>query len=152
MEKGTVCKVVGPVVDVRFPEGEMPAIYDAVYLESERGSVTAEVVQELGGSTVRCIALGSTDGLSRGCKVTATGGPIKMPVGEETLGRMFNVVGQPIDGKGPVKAKEYRPIHQNAPSFTDIVPADNMLETGIKVVDPLCQRRQDRTFRRRRRW
>ncbi len=137
MEKGTVCKVVGPVVDVRFPEGEMPAIYDAVYLESERGSVTAEVVQELGGSTVRCIALGSTDGLSRGCKVTATGGPIKMPVGEETLGRMFNVVGQPIDGKGPVKAKEYRPIHQNAPSFTDIVPADNMLETGIKVVDLL---------------
>lgn len=137
MEKGTVCKVVGPVVDVRFPEGEMPAIYDAVYLESERGSVTAEVVQELGGSTVRCIALGSTDGLSRGCKVTATGGSIKMPVGEETLGRMFNVVGQPIDGKGPVKAKEYRPIHQNAPSFTDIVPADNMLETGIKVVDLL---------------
>lgn len=137
MEKGTVCKVVGPVVDVRFPKGEMPAIYDAVYLESERGSVTAEVVQELGGSTVRCIALGSTDGLSRGCKVTATGGPIKMPVGEETLGRMFNVVGQPIDGKGPVKAKEYRPIHQNAPSFTDIVPADNMLETGIKVVDLL---------------
>ena len=137
MEKGTVCKVVGPVVDVRFPQGQMPAIYDAVYLESGRGSVNAEVVQELGGSTVRCIALGSTDGLSRGCKVTATGGPIKVPVGEETLGRMFNVVGQPIDGKGEVKAREYRPIHQNAPSFTDIVPADNMLETGIKVVDLL---------------
>ena len=137
MEKGTVCKVVGPVVDVRFPQGQMPAIYDAVYLESGRGSVTAEVVQELGGSTVRCIALGSTDGLSRGCKVTTTGGPIKVPVGEETLGRMFNVVGQPIDGKGEVKAREYRPIHQNAPSFTDIVPADNMLETGIKVVDLL---------------
>ncbi len=137
MEKGTVCKVVGPVVDVRFPVGQLPAIYDAVYLESGHGSVTAEVVQELGGSTVRCIALGSTDGLSRGCRVTATGMPIEMPVGEETLGRMFNVVGQPIDGKGEVKAKEYRPIHQNAPSFTDIVPADNMLETGIKVVDLL---------------
>ena len=137
MEKGTVCKVVGPVVDVRFPAGELPAIYDAVYLESGRGSVTAEVVQELGGSTVRCIALGSTDGLSRGCQVTATGKPIEMPVGEATLGRMFNVVGQPIDGKGEVKAKEYRPIHQKAPSFTDIVPADNMLETGIKVVDLL---------------
>ena len=137
MEKGTVCKVVGPVVDVRFPVGELPAIYDAVYLESGRGSVTAEVVQELGGSTVRCIALGSTDGLSRGCQVTATGKPIEMPVGEATLGRMFNVVGQPIDGKGEVKAKEYRPIHQKAPSFTDIVPADNMLETGIKVVDLL---------------
>ena len=137
MEKGTVCKVVGPVVDVRFPAGELPAIYDAVYLESGRGSVTAEVVQELGGSTVRCIALGSTDGLSRGCRVTPTGKPIEMPVGEATLGRMFNVLGQPIDGKGEVKAKEYRPIHQKAPSFTDIVPADNMLETGIKVVDLL---------------
>ena len=137
MEKGTVCKVVGPVVDVRFPEGQLPAIYDAVYLESGQGSVTAEVVQELGGSTVRCIALSSTDGLSRGCRVTPAGHPIEMPVGEETLGRMFNVLGQPIDGKGQVKAKEYRPIHQNAPSFTDIVPADNMLETGIKVVDLL---------------
>ena len=137
MEKGTVCKVVGPVVDVRFPQGQLPAIYDAVLLENGQGSVTAEVVQELGGSTVRCIALASTDGLSRGCQVTPTGMPIEMPVGEETLGRMFNVVGQPIDGKGEVKAKEYRPIHQNAPSFTDIVPADNMLETGIKVVDLL---------------
>ena len=93
MEKGTVCKVVGPVVDVRFPQGQLPAIYDAVLLENGQGSVTAEVVQELGGSTVRCIALASTDGLSRGCQVTPTGMPIEMPVGEETLGRMFNVVG-----------------------------------------------------------
>ena len=137
MEKGTICKVVGPVVDVRFPEGQLPAIYDAVRLEGGQGTVTAEVVQELGGSTVRCIALSSTDGLSRGCPVTATGAPIKMPVGEETLGRMFNVVGQPIDGKGPVEAKESTPIHQSAPAFTDIVPADEMLETGIKVVDLL---------------
>lgn len=137
MEKGTISKVVGPVVDVRFPEGQLPAIYDAVRLEGGRGSVTAEVVQELGGSTVRCIALSSTDGLSRGCPVSATGAPIQMPVGEATLGRMFNVVGQPIDGKGPVQARECRPIHQSAPSFTDIVPADEMLETGIKVVDLL---------------
>ena len=137
MEKGTISKVVGPVVDVRFPEGQLPAIYDAVRLEGRQGTVTAEVVQELGGSTVRCIALSSTDGLSRGCPVTATGAPIKMPVGEETLGRMFNVVGQPIDGKGPVEAKESKPIHQSAPAFTDIVPADEMLETGIKVVDLL---------------
>ena len=137
MEKGTISKVVGPVVDVRFPEGQLPAIYDAVRLEGVQGAVTAEVVQELGGSTVRCIALSSTDGLSRGCPVTATGAPIKMPVGEETLGRMFNVVGQPIDGKGPVEAKESKPIHQSAPAFTDIVPADEMLETGIKVVDLL---------------
>ncbi|MGN0983164.1 MAG: F0F1 ATP synthase subunit beta [Candidatus Limivicinus sp.] len=137
MEKGTISKVVGPVVDVRFPEGQLPAIYDAVHLEGGQGDVTAEVVQELGGSTVRCIALSSTDGLSRGCPVTATGGPIQMPVGEETLGRMFNVVGQPIDGKGPVEARESKPIHQNAPCFTDIVPADEMLETGIKVVDLL---------------
>ena len=137
MEKGTISKVVGPVVDVRFPEGQLPAIYDAVHLEGAQGTVTAEVVQELGGSTVRCIALSSTDGLSRGCPVTATGAPIRMPVGEETLGRMFNVVGQPIDGKGPVEAKESKPIHQSAPAFTDIVPADEMLETGIKVVDLL---------------
>ena len=137
MEKGTICKVVGPVVDVRFPEGQLPAIYDAVRLEGRQGTVTAEVVQELGGSTVRCIALSSTDGLSRGCPVTATGAPIRMPVGEETLGRMFNVLGQPIDGKGPVEAKESKPIHQSAPAFTDIVPADEMLETGIKVVDLL---------------
>ena len=137
MEKGTICKVVGPVVDVRFPEGQLPAIYDAVRLEGAQGTVTAEVVQELGGSTVRCIALSSTDGLSRGCPVTATGAPIRVPVGEETLGRMFNVVGQPIDGKGPVEAKESKPIHQSAPAFTDIVPADEMLETGIKVVDLL---------------
>ena len=137
MEKGTISKVVGPVVDVRFPEGQLPAIYDAVSLEGGQGTVTAEVVQELGGSTVRCIALSSTDGLSRGCPVSATGAPIKMPVGEETLGRMFNVVGQPIDGKGPVQAKESKPIHQSAPCFTDIVPADEMLETGIKVVDLL---------------
>ena len=137
MEKGTISKVVGPVVDVRFPEGQLPAIYDAVRLEGAQGTVTAEVVQELGSSTVRCIALSSTDGLSRGCPVTATGAPIRMPVGEETLGRMFNVVGQPIDGKGPVEAKESKPIHQSAPAFTDIVPADEMLETGIKVVDLL---------------
>ena len=137
MEKGTICKVVGPVVDVRFPKGKLPSIFDEVELEGPNGTVAAEVVQELGGNTVRCIALSSTDGLSRGCLVTATGQPIEMPVGEETLGRMFNVLGQPIDGKGEVKAKEYRPIHQNAPSFVDIVPADNMLETGIKVVDLL---------------
>jgi F-type H+-transporting ATPase subunit beta len=137
MEKGTIVKVVGPVVDVRFNEGQLPAIYDAVKLEGQQSTVTAEVVQELGNSTVRCIALSSTDGLSRGCPVTATGAPIKMPVGEETLGRMFNVVGEPIDGKGQVTAKEYKPIHQNAPAFTDIVPADEMLETGIKVVDLL---------------
>ena len=79
MEKGTISKVVGPVVDVRFPEGQLPAIYDAVRLEGTQGTVTAEVVQELGGSTVRCIALSSTDGLSRGCPVTATGAPIRMP-------------------------------------------------------------------------
>lgn len=137
MEKGSICKVVGPVVDVHFAPGELPAIYDAVILEGSRGPVTAEVVQELGGCIVRCIALGSTDGLARGDLVRATGEAIKMPVGEATLGRMFNVIGQPIDGKGPVEAKEHLPIHQNAPVFTDLVPADQMLETGIKVVDLL---------------
>ena len=134
---GTVSRVVGPVIDVRFEPGQIPAIYDAVDIESPAGPVKAEVVQELGNGSVRCIALNSTDGLSRGCKAAATGSPIRMPVGEATLGRMFNVTGQPIDGKGAVDAAETRPIHQAPPSFTEIVPAASILETGIKVVDLL---------------
>ena len=137
MDFGTVSKVVGPVVDIRFPLTALPAIYDAVDIESTVGVVKAEVVQELGGGNVRCIALSSTDGLSRGCRATATGGPIRMPVGDATLGRMFNVVGQPIDGQPSPEGMEMKPIHQPPPRFTDIVPATTMLETGIKVVDLL---------------
>ncbi len=137
MEYGTVIKVAGPVVDVRFDRHAEPAIYDALDISGALGTVKCEVVQQMGGGVVRCIALGSTDGISRGSAAACEGAPIRMPVGEETLGRMFNVIGEPIDGKGAVNAPKRMSIHQPAPDFTDIVPATELLETGIKVVDLL---------------
>ena len=138
MVNGIVKRVIGPVVDVQFPAGELPELYNAVEINSEAGKITLEVVQQIGDGTVRCIALASTDGISRGEPATDTGAPITMPVGEATLGRMFNVVGNPIDGKGAVNADKRLPIHRDAPAFTDIRPATEMLETGIKVVDLLA--------------
>ena len=138
MVNGLVKRVIGPVVDVQFPAGELPELYNAVEINSEAGKVTLEVVQQIGAGTVRCIALASTDGISRGEPATDTGAPITMPVGEATLGRMFNVVGEPIDGKGAVNTDKRLPIHRDAPAFTDIRPATEMLETGIKVVDLLA--------------
>ena len=138
MVNGIVKRVIGPVVDVQFPAGELPELYNAVEINSEAGKVTLEVVQQIGDGAVRCIALASTDGISRGEPATDTGAPITMPVGEATLGRMFNVVGEPIDGKGAVNTDKRRPIHRDAPAFTDIRPATEMLETGIKVVDLLA--------------
>ena len=138
MVNGIVKRVIGPVVDVQFPAGELPELYNAVEINSEAGKVTLEVVQQIGDGAVRCIALASTDGISRGEPATDTGAPITMPVGEATLGRMFNVVGEPIDGKGAVNADKRLPIHRDAPAFTDIRPATEMLETGIKVVDLLA--------------
>ncbi len=138
MVNGIVKRVIGPVVDVQFPAGELPELYNAVEINSEAGKVTLEVVQQIGAGTVRCIALASTDGISRGEPATDTGAPITMPVGEATLGRMFNVVGEPIDGKGAVNTDKRLPIHRDAPAFTDIRPATEMLETGIKVVDLLA--------------
>lgn len=135
MEKGIVKRVIGSVVDVQFPEGSLPEIYDAVVIDLPERSITLEVEQQLGNLTVRCIALASTDGVSLGCPVINTGAPITMPVGEATLGRMFNVLGEPIDEKGPVNAAERLPIHRSDPPFTDVLPATEMLETGIKVVD-----------------
>ena len=138
MVNGIVKRVIGPVVDVQFPAGELPELYNAVEINSEAGKVTLEVVQQIGDGAVRCIALASTDGISRGEPATDTGAPITMPVGEATLGRMFNVVGEPIDGKGAVHTDKRLPIHRDAPAFTDIRPATEMLETGIKVVDLLA--------------
>ena len=138
MVNGIVKRVIGPVVDVQFPAGELPELYNAVEINSEAGKVTLEVVQQIGDGAVRCIALASTDGISRGEAATDTGAPITMPVGEATLGRMFNVVGEPIDGKGAVNTDKRLPIHRDAPAFTDIRPATEMLETGIKVVDLLA--------------
>ena len=138
MENGIVRRVIGPVVDVQFPSGKMPDIYNAIEVQLEDRKVVMEAVQHIGENSVRCISLFSTDGMSRGCAAVETGAPVKMPVGEATLGRMFNVVGEPIDEKGPVNAQEYMPIHREAPAFTDIAPSTEILETGIKVVDLLA--------------
>ena len=137
MGKGIVKRVTGPVVDIEFPQGEQPEIRRAVEILADGHSVKAEVVQDIGRGGVRCIALSSTDGLYRGCPAVDTGATITMPVGEGTLGRMFNVAGEPIDGKGAVDAVKYMPIHRDPPAFTEIKPAEEMLETGIKVVDLL---------------
>ena len=137
MEKAIVKRVIGPVVDIHFPEGALPELYNAIEIQLEDRKVVLEVVQQIGGGDARCIALSSTDGISRGCEARDTGGSITMPVGEATLGRMFNVIGEPIDGKGPVVAARL-PIHRKAPGFTEILPATELLETGIKVVDLLA--------------
>ena len=137
MNNATVKRVIGPVVDIHFPEGKLPEIYNAIEVQLPERKVVLEVVQQLGGRDVRCIALSSTDGISRGLEATDTGTSITVPVGEQTLGRMFNVVGEPIDGKGPVEGAERLPIHRKPPSFTEILPATEVLETGIKVVDLL---------------
>ena len=138
MENGIVKRVIGPVVDVQFPAGKLPEINNAIEVHTGERRIVMEAVQQLGDNTVRCISLFSTDGLQRGCRAVDTGTSVKMPVGEATLGRMFNVIGEPIDGKGPVNAAEYLPIHREAPAFTDIAPATELLETGIKVVDLLA--------------
>ena len=137
MKNGIVRRVTGPVVDVQFPTGHLPDIYNAIEIQLEDRKVVMEAMQQLGSDTVRCVSLFSTDGIARGCTAVDTGSPVTMPVGEATLGRMFNVVGDPIDGKGPVEA-ERMPIHRSAPSFTDVMPSTEILETGIKVVDLLA--------------
>ena len=137
MKNGIVRRVTGPVVDVQFPAGHLPDIYNAIEIQLEDRKVVMEAMQQLGSDTVRCVSLFSTDGIARGCTAVDTGFPVTMPVGEATLGRMFNVVGDPIDGKGPVEA-ERMPIHRAAPSFTDVIPSTEILETGIKVVDLLA--------------
>ena len=136
MKNGIVRRVTGPVVDVQFPTGHLPDIYNAIEIQLEDRKVVMEAMQQLGSDTVRCVSLFSTDGIARGCTAVDTGSPVTMPVGEATLGRMFNVVGDPIDGKGPVEA-ERMPTHRSAPCFTDVMPSTEILETGIKVVDLL---------------
>ena len=138
MQTGLIKRVIGAIVDVQFDAGALPELYTALELPLNGRKLTLEVVQEIGDNTVRCIALSSTDGLSRGMEVVSTGASIRVPVGEKTLGRMLNVVGEPIDGKGPVEAEKTLPIHRDPPPFTDILPATELLETGIKVVDLLC--------------
>jgi F-type H+-transporting ATPase subunit beta len=132
---GKVIQILGPIVDVEF-EQKLPEIYNALHIQLGDGKVlTLEVEQQLSQTEARCIALGPTEGLRRGVAVMDTGAPITVPVGEETLGRIFNVVGDPIDEKGPVNAKKFAPIHRAAPKLTDQDTAARMLETGIKVID-----------------
>ena len=134
---GRVTQIRGAVVDVAF-EGELPFIQSALTTRNGDASLVLEVAQEIGERTVRCIAMDTTDGLVRGQEVTDTGAPIQVPVGPETLGRILNVVGEPIDERGPVNARKYYPIHRDAPSFEDQAAAAEILVTGIKVVDLLC--------------
>jgi F-type H+/Na+-transporting ATPase subunit beta len=135
--KGKVTQVIGAVVDVRF-EGELPAILNALNTENNGKKLVLEVAQHLGENTVRTIAMDATEGLVRGQEVADTGAPISVPVGDATLGRILNVVGDPVDEKGPVKAKEHRAIHQPAPEFADQATESEILVTGIKVVDLLA--------------
>jgi F-type H+/Na+-transporting ATPase subunit beta len=135
---GQVVQVIGPVVDIRFPAQDLPNILNAVKVAASDGELTVEVAQMLGDDVVRCIALDSTDGLVRGMKAKDTGAPIAVPVGEGTLGRVFNLLGQPIDERGPVTVSDYWPIHRPAPDFESQVAATQMFETGLKVVDLIC--------------
>ena len=136
---GKITQVISAVLDIKFPEGHLPEINDAIRIPLKKGGeLIVEVAQHLGDDTVRCIALGPTDGLVRGMDAIATGGPISVPVGEKTLGRLFNVLGEPIDEIAPPQTKEHWPIHRKAPSFEEQATSQEMLETGIKVVDLLC--------------
>ena len=136
---GKITQVIGAVLDLKFSEGYLPEINDAVEItRKDGGKLVVEVAQHLGDDIVRCIAMGPTDGLVRGMDAVATGGPISVPVGEATLGRIFNVLGEPIDEKEAPKDVEYAPIHRKAPSFEEQATQTEMLETGIKVVDLLC--------------
>ena len=135
---GKVIQITGPVLDIRFREGELPDLKNAIEIQSEDRKVVAEVAQQVGDDVVRCIAISSTDGLVRGMDALDTGGPITVPVGEECLGRVFNLLGEPVDNRPAPEAKERWPIHRPAPSFEDQVPATEIFETGIKVVDLIC--------------
>ena len=134
--KGLITRIIGPVVDVTFPSAEQaPEIYNALEVDTANGKLMLETLQQLGNGEIRCISMHATDGLSRGMTAVDTGAPISVPVGETTLGRMINVSGSPIDSEGDINAALHWPIHHSAPPFTDIVPAEEILETGIKVID-----------------
>jgi F-type H+/Na+-transporting ATPase subunit beta len=142
MNKGKIVQIIGPVVDVEFP-GEMPAIYNALTVEFDvpgqgHAKRTLEVEQHLGDNWVRCVCMGATEGMKRGYEVADTGGPISMPVGDCVMGRVFNVVGEPVDERGPVKAEKYYPIHRPAPTLAEQSTSPQILTTGIKVIDLIC--------------
>lgn len=132
---GTVIQVIGPVLDIRFPDGQLPGLLNAITIENGDDVITLEVAQHIGDDVVRCIAMSSTDGLVRGAKAVDTGGPITVPVGEQTLGRIFNLLGEPVDNQPAPKEAERWPIHRSAPAYDEQESTTEILETGIKVVD-----------------
>src|SRR5947199_406884 len=140
-KKGHVVQVIGSTFDAEFDDNHLPDIYNALKIDADIKGValrlTGEVKQHLGGNRVRCVALGSTDGLTRGMEVVDTGAPVEVPVGMGTLGRVFNLLGEPIDGRGPAHVEERRPIHRQPPKFSELSPKSEVLETGIKVIDLL---------------
>ena len=145
MNKGKIIRIVGPVVDVEFTADNLPAIYNAVVIRTEdqdnkdfKVNLTLEVEQHLGNNTVRCVAMSSTDGLVRGMVAVDTGSAITVPVGDATLGRLLNVVGDTIDNNGEIKDAERWGIHREAPTFSEQNSAKEILETGIKVIDLIC--------------
>ena len=138
MSSGNIVQIIGAVVDVEYPRDSIPKVYDALLVKGEGINTLLEVQQQLGDGVVRTIALGSTDGLRRGLQVDNTGAPISIPVGEGTLGRIMNVLGEPIDERGEIKTDEKWSIHREAPKFTELSPATELLETGIKVIDLCC--------------
>src|SRR6188472_2695037 len=136
---GRVIQITGPVVDIEFPAGQLPGIYNAVEIQREgQEPLTCEVQQHLGNNWVRAVAMTTTDGLARGVEVVDTGAPISVPVGDVTLGRVFDVLGHPIDNKGPVEAEQYLPIHRPAPHFDEQTTEIEVFETGLKVIDLVC--------------
>ena len=139
MAEGQIIQVIGPSVDISFPENQGPQLLNAIKIEEKGINLTLEVAQDIGNNTVRCIALGSTDGLVRGMKANDTGSPITVPIGQQTLGRIFNLLGEPIDGKGELEHPEIRnPIHRDSPNFEEQLPIETILETGLKVLDLLA--------------
>ncbi|MCP4496700.1 MAG: F0F1 ATP synthase subunit beta, partial [Phycisphaeraceae bacterium] len=139
---GTILQVIGSTFDAQFPESDLPEIYNAIDVELEAGGqkirLVGEVAKHLGGGAVRCVALGSTDGMRRGQSCVDTGSPVTVPVGEGVLGRVFNLLGEPVDERGDVDATKRSPIHRDPPPFVDLNPKTEILQTGIKVVDLLC--------------
>jgi len=135
MAKGKVAQVIGTVVDIEFPPDELPALYNAIEIPIDGGKILLEVQHHVGNNWVRCLAMNPTDGLGRGAEAIDTGAPLSVPVGRATLGRLFNVMGEPLDGLGEVKAEEHWPIHRPAPSFQEQETSTQMLETGLKVID-----------------
>ncbi len=143
---GHITQVIGSTLDAEFDEDKLPSLYNALKVDverkvlgmSEHEALWCEVALHLGGGKIRAVALGSTDGLVRGSKIEDTGGPVTVPVGTQTLGRVFNLVGEPIDMRGPVTAESRRPIHHEPPEFASLTPKSEMMETGIKVIDLLA--------------